>query len=319
MTALLLSFFILLAGGLSAAALRHTRMQWIGPWSAMAGATTAAFAGLRALLAGTTVDIAVYWQIPMGSLHLGLDPLSALFVSLIAVIGVLAAAYGRGYLADIPGRGKVAMSWCWYNFLLAAMLLVVTARNGFLFLVAWEVMSLASFFLVMFDHEKDEVLRAGWIYLTATHLGTAFLLAMFLVLGCERQPGFRRLNGVRPAGRLCFCGGPDRFRNQSRFRTPARLAAGGTSGRSLPRFGPDERGHDQNRHLRSAARDDVSGAAHCLVGVVAGRDWSGVRCCRRSFCAGAARLEATAGLPQRREYRHHRPGPGNRHLGDRFR
>ena len=193
MTALLLSFFILLAGGLSAAALRHTRMQWIGPWSAMAGATAAAFAGLRALLAGTTVDIAVYWQIPMGSLHLGLDPLSALFVSLIAVIGVLAAAYGRGYLADVPGRGKVAMSWCWYNFLLAAMLLVVTARNGFLFLVAWEVMSLVSFFLVMFDHEKDEVLRAGWIYLTATHLGTAFLLAMFLVLGASGNLDFAAL------------------------------------------------------------------------------------------------------------------------------
>ena len=193
MTALLLSFFILLVGGLAAAALRHTRMQGIGPWSAVVGATLAAFAGFSSLLAGSKAEFTACWQMPMASLHMGLDPLSALFVSLIAVIGVLAAVYGRGYLANVPGPGKVAMSWCWYNLLLAAMLLVVVARNGFLFLAAWEIMSLASFFLVMFDHEKNEVLRAGWIYLTATHLGTAFLLVMFLVLGAGRGLDFDAL------------------------------------------------------------------------------------------------------------------------------
>ncbi len=134
MTALLFSFFILSAGALAAASLRGTRMQRIGPWSAMVGATAAAFAGLRTLVAGTTADMDAAWQMPMGSLHVGLDPLSALFVSLIAVVGVLAAAYGHGYLADVPDKGKVAMSWCWYNLLLAAMLLVVVARDGFLFL-----------------------------------------------------------------------------------------------------------------------------------------------------------------------------------------
>ena len=194
MTALLLSFLILLAGAIAAAALRCTRTQWIGPWSAIAGAAIAAFAGLHSLIAGTTVDIAAPWQVPMGSLHVGLDPLSALFVSLIAVVGVLAAAYGRGYLADDPGNGKVAMSWCWYNLLIAAMLLVVVARDGFLFLLAWEAMSLSSFFLVMFDHEKDEVMRAGWTYLVAAHLGTAFLLIMFLLLGAGGGLDFAALS-----------------------------------------------------------------------------------------------------------------------------
>ena len=228
------------------------------------------------------------WQMPMGSLHVGLDPLSALFVSLIAVVGVLAAAYGHGYLADVPDKGKVAMSWCWYNLLLAAMLLVVVARDGFLFLVAWEIMSLASFFLVMFDHEKDEVMRAGWTYLVATHLGTAFLLVMFLVLGAGGSLDFSALTASGLPAALVFAGGSDRFRNQGRFRAAARLAARGASGGPFSRFGPDERGHDQNRHLRSAAGDDVSGGARCVVGLVAGRDWSRIRCCRRSFRAGAA-------------------------------
>ena len=56
------------------------------------------------------------------------------------------------------------------------MLLVVVARNGVLFLMSWELMSLASFFLVTFEDEKESVRRAGWTYLVAMHLGTAFLL-----------------------------------------------------------------------------------------------------------------------------------------------
>src|SRR5205823_10364118 len=55
--------------------------------------------------------------------------------------------------------------------------------NGLLFLVAWEVMALASYFLVIFHDDKEEVRQAGWTYLVASHLGTAFLLALFALLG----------------------------------------------------------------------------------------------------------------------------------------
>jgi formate hydrogenlyase subunit 3/multisubunit Na+/H+ antiporter MnhD subunit len=63
------------------------------------------------------------------------------------------------------------------------MAIVVVAKNGVLFLVAWEAMSLASFFLVTFENERQDVRDAGWTYLVATHLGNAFLLALFLLLG----------------------------------------------------------------------------------------------------------------------------------------
>ena len=43
-------------------------------------------------------------------------------------------------------------------------------------------MSLTSYFLVTFDDEKEEVREAGLTYLVATHLGTAFLLAFFVLL-----------------------------------------------------------------------------------------------------------------------------------------
>jgi len=68
------------------------------------------------------------------------------------------------------------VSWFWFNELLVSMWLVVTATNAVLFLVAWELMSLTSFFLVIFEHERKDVLQAGWTYLVATHLGTACLI-----------------------------------------------------------------------------------------------------------------------------------------------
>jgi hydrogenase-4 component B len=43
-------------------------------------------------------------------------------------------------------------------------------------------MSLASYFLVNFEHESEQVRQAGLLYLIMAHLGTAFLLAAFLLL-----------------------------------------------------------------------------------------------------------------------------------------
>ena len=97
---------------------------------------------------------------------------------------MLAAVYGSEYLQHCtPAAKNLGVSWFFFNLLAASMLLVVVARNGVLFLMSWELMSLASFFLVTLEDEKESVRRAGWIYLVAMHLGTAFLLALFLLLG----------------------------------------------------------------------------------------------------------------------------------------
>ena len=110
--------------------------------------------------------------------------------------------------------------------------MVVTARNGVLFLVAWEVMSLASYFLVIFDDEDESVLEAGRTYLIATHLGTAFLLGFFIVLG--RRAGsldFASHRGGRASGRgdrrPAVPAGPGRLRHQGRADAVARLAPRG--------------------------------------------------------------------------------------------
>ena len=155
----------------------------LGPSAIVAGCVLAAIEALQVLAGGPDVQFHRPWQLPMGSFSLAVDPLSAVFLLPIALVCGLAAIYGSGYLRDCEGRKNLGAAWCFFNLLTASMVLVVTARNGVLFLVAWEVMSLVSFFFVMFDDEHESVRQAGWTYLAASHLGTAFLLALFVLLG----------------------------------------------------------------------------------------------------------------------------------------
>ena len=60
------------------------------------------------------------------------------------------------------------------------MVAVVTVDNSLTFLMAWELMSIISFFLVMFEHEKPETQRSGYVYIVMTHFGTLFIMLSFL-------------------------------------------------------------------------------------------------------------------------------------------
>ena len=176
---------VLLAGGVFAlAAGKLPRVATVlGAGSALAACGIGLAPAARVLLGGGAESFHLAWDVPFGSLAIRIDALSALFLLPILALSGLAAIYGSEYLLAYREHKNLGVPWFFYNLLIAGMLVVVTARNAVLFLVAWEVMSLASFFLVTFEHEKESVRRAGWTYLVATHIGTAFLTLMFVVLG----------------------------------------------------------------------------------------------------------------------------------------
>ncbi|MBI4516614.1 MAG: hypothetical protein HY699_12455 [Deltaproteobacteria bacterium] len=152
------------------------------------GVVVAAALGLvpamRVLLGAPNERLRLAWSVPYGAFFVELDALSAFFVIPILVLSALAAVYGAGYLQAYGDKKALGVTWFFFNLLVASMALVVLARNGVLFLMAWEAMALASFFLVVFREDERESARdAGWRYLVATHLGTAFLLALFVLLG----------------------------------------------------------------------------------------------------------------------------------------
>ena len=152
--------------------------------TAITGVWIGSFLTIPSLLASLSGAIPLQhklpWAIPGGSFYVAFDGLSAFFAFPVIILSPLAALFGYSYLSNEKKHpGPV---WFFYNILVASMLLLVIARNGMLFLVAWEIMSVSSFFLVMFDHEHARVREAGWTYFVATHLGTASILMFFAVL-----------------------------------------------------------------------------------------------------------------------------------------
>jgi hydrogenase-4 component B len=157
--------------------------QFAGQSGAIVGSALGLVAAIRVLFSGEVQQVSGVWPMPGGNLHLEIDALSAFFLLPVFGLSVVTGLYGRSYLAGRESGLGSAATWFHLNLLTAAMALVITARDGLLFLLAWEVMALAPFFLVIFDDRRESVRHAAWIYLAATHLGTAFLLVLFVLVG----------------------------------------------------------------------------------------------------------------------------------------
>jgi formate hydrogenlyase subunit 3/multisubunit Na+/H+ antiporter MnhD subunit len=174
MTLFLVGLGVVLAGGLLA--LRGSAV--VAATATVVGCGLGLIPAVRVLAGAPAESLRAAWSVPYGSFAVEIDALSALFLVPVLGLSALAAVYGAGYL----GRGN-GPAWFFTALLVASMALVVVARNGVLFLVAWETMALASFFLVAHESAKREVRDAAWTYLVATHIGAAFLLAFFVLIG----------------------------------------------------------------------------------------------------------------------------------------
>jgi hydrogenase-4 component B len=123
------------------------------------------------------------WPLSLGTVRLSLDGLSAWFLMTIGVLAACIAIYTVPYMSSAVGREPVPVFCALFCGLLAALILLVCAADAVLFLIAWEVMTLTAFLLVGFHHAQPEVRRGAWMYLVATHIGTAlFVLPLFGIL-----------------------------------------------------------------------------------------------------------------------------------------
>ncbi|MFA4943277.1 MAG: proton-conducting transporter membrane subunit [Lentisphaeria bacterium] len=146
----------------------------------MAGGSLLGLAGLAlAFGAAAPPALELPWGLPWGRFRVALDAISILFLAPVFVVPLLGSLYGLGYWPQAAHPENGRRLGCFYGLLAGAMALVAIARDGVLFLVAWEAMALAAYFAATLEEENPEVRRAGWVYLVATHAGTLCLIAMF--------------------------------------------------------------------------------------------------------------------------------------------
>jgi hydrogenase-4 component B len=184
-TELFLSGIIVwLAGAVASLALwRHPAVaRRVGCSAALAGSLLDLAASAAVLFSGSTTAIGLPFGNPAFTWAIRLDPLSAYFNGTLAVLAAAVSLYSFGYLREMEGRRNLGAFGFFLNLLLPSLALVFTASNAFFFLVAWEVMALSSFFLIIFEHEKEKTRKAGMLFLIMSHAGTGLLLIAFLVL-----------------------------------------------------------------------------------------------------------------------------------------
>lgn len=110
-----------------------------------------------------------------------IDSLSAWFIMIINFTSVTGILYGSGYMKPYnDSEVKLSLHWILYILFHLSMVWVCLLQNGFAFLIAWEIMSLTSMLLVIFDHNNSKTIKAGINYMVQMHLSIVFLTIGFV-------------------------------------------------------------------------------------------------------------------------------------------
>ena len=120
--------------------------------------------------------------LPFGPLTLQIDALSAFFLIVIGLVSMAATVYAIGYLGRHAGHRSLRPTLILLNILLAALVTIVSAADGVLFLIGWETMAFVSYLLVNFEYEDRSVIQAGYLMLAIGELGTIGIVGAILFL-----------------------------------------------------------------------------------------------------------------------------------------
>jgi len=179
------SVIILLVSSATAPLSRRGSLFW-DRFSLVAGlsGTVGGFAAtVFCLVHSRTAVLNLDWPSMGSRFVLRLDPLAGIFLLPAFFIAGVGLLYGSGYWRFGSKPGSSAWIRFFYPLLAASIAVVLTAGNGILFLISWEIMALSGYFLILTERQDNEAQQAGIIYLVATHTGTLALFGMFALLG----------------------------------------------------------------------------------------------------------------------------------------
>ncbi|MDD3856896.1 MAG: proton-conducting transporter membrane subunit [Methanoculleus sp.] len=177
-------FSLLLLGAILPLLIRRedTPVRTASLTATLLGSALLAGAALPVLLDATTVSATLWQMLPGIEFTIVLDRLSALFLLILGVVGIADAVYSFGYVehCNHPIRRNLLVSLM--NLFILSMGMVILAGTTVQFLVFWEMMAIASLFLVLYDVEDESVGRAGLFYAVMSQFSTVFLFIGFILL-----------------------------------------------------------------------------------------------------------------------------------------
>ncbi len=143
----------------------------------------AVIAGLAVLLGKGVITDQIALGLPWLPWHIRFDGLSGFFFLIIGIAVCAVSLYGPGYVRTYTeNEHPFAALGLFTGLFVTGMLLVLLADDAFMFMIAWELMSVASYFLVAFQHENPANRRAAFLYLLMAEVGALSIILGFGVL-----------------------------------------------------------------------------------------------------------------------------------------
>lgn len=144
---------------------------------------SAVLAGLGTLLSGAVLTDTLPFGLPWLNWHIRIDPLSGFFLCVLGLPLVAVSLFGPGYVREFEhGKHSLAALGLFTGLFVAGMELVLLADDAFSFMIAWELMSVASYFLVAYQHDHAANRRAAFLYLLMAEIGAIAIILAYGVL-----------------------------------------------------------------------------------------------------------------------------------------
>lgn len=163
-------------------------------------------ASIPVVLNGKVLTAVAKGPFPFAHFSVRLDSLAAFMILVISLLVLVASIYSFSYVQEYEGRGAWTMGF-FTNLFVASMLVLMVVDNAFYFLVFFEVMSLSSYFLVIFDQEKESI-DAGFLYFLIAHAGSIMILGAFFIFwwqtGSMDFDAFRNAKLSAPLASIVF-------------------------------------------------------------------------------------------------------------------
>lgn len=168
---------------LSTGAILFSETRWKGIIMVFAAVTSGLLSCYAAFgaLTGTTFEILLAGPAVFGNIPVKVDSLSGWFIITINITFITGSVYGFGYLKRYRDR-KNDLTVHYIAMLLAQFSLtaICSVQHAMVFLILWEVMALSVFAMVIFDHQKPGIIKAGLNYLVQSHISIVLIMLGFI-------------------------------------------------------------------------------------------------------------------------------------------
>ena len=137
---------------------------------------------ILAFTAGSQVGVLTLPHLA-GDIGMRIDSLSAWFILIVNFTSITGVLYGSGYLKSYSHlKVNMELHWVFYVLFHLSMVWVCIFEHGVAFLISWELMSLSSLMLVIFEFQNKSTLKAGINYMVQMHVSVALLTLGFIWL-----------------------------------------------------------------------------------------------------------------------------------------